>query len=269
MTPSDERMREGSDREDSRNMMWLFGQFLMTPVAAFLYGVNMLLRTMQGMQQVTSQGVEVMMGPDALLATTAGKDVLEAPLDASMAVNTDSGDNRITNKEETKLNGNGPKMTDPNQAFCSPNQPASAPCLILWRYKVLFIKRDLEHAFPEAEDLIPNDVTDITAWKIAEFIQQLGQCKIQVPGKWIEKRYPNPKKFWRVDCHTAGGREVDDIEETCNKNIPIYLIGLPEDDKKFLRLYSQQLASYQRQDPKYAERQIEVLEQIRDNLRQP
>jgi hypothetical protein len=256
-------MREGSDREDSRNMMWLFGQFLMTPVAAFLYGVNMLLRTMQGMQQVTSQGVEVMMGPNALLATTAGKDVLEAPLDASMAVNTDSGDNRITNKEETKLNGSGPKMTDPNQAFCNPNQPASAPCLILWRYKVLFIKRDLEHAFPEKEDLIPNDVTDITAWKIAEFVQQMGQCLVPVPHKWRTKRFS--EKYWKLNCSEQATESQ--IDDAIKQNKPIYLTGLDEDDKKFLRLFSQQMASYPRQDPKYEEHQIAVLEQIRDRIR--
>ena len=243
--------------------MWLFGQFLMTPVAAFLYGVNMLLRTMQGMQQVTSQGVEVMMGPNALLATPAGKDVLETQLSASTAVNTDSGNNRITNKEETKLNGNGPKMTDPNQAFCNPNQPASAPCLILWRYKVLFIRRDLEHAFPEAEDLIPNDVTDITAWKIAEFVQQMGQCLVPVPQKWRAKRFA--KKYWKLNCpEEPTEAQIDDAIE---HNKPIYLTGLDEDDKKFLRLFSQQMASYQRQDPKYEERQIEVLEQIRDRIR--
>lgn len=269
MTQSDDRMLQGCEREDPRNMMRLFGQFVMIPVAAFLYGVDMLLRTMQGMQQVTSQGVEVMVGPNAFLTTGEGKNVPETQLNVSKTVNNTTGNNATTNKEETKLNGSGQKMMDPNQAFCNPNQPpASAPCLILWRYKVLFIKRDLEHAFPEAEDLVPNDVPDITAWKIAEFIQRLGQCKIEVPHKWIEKRYPNPKKYWRVNCcDENGGEEVEDIEEACNRRERIYLIGLPEDDKKFLRLYSQQLASYQRQDPKYEERQIEVLEQIRDRIK--
>ena len=268
-------MQETYER-DSRNMMWLLGQFFMTPVAAFLYGVDMLLRTMQGMQRVTSQGMEVMVGPSALLATPEGRNISETQLSVSGTTSTNTLNHVTTNEEETKLNGNGPKI-DPNQSFCAPGQPtvavvnqtASAPCLILWRYKVLFIKRDLEHAFPEAEDLVPNDVTDITAWKIAEFIQQLGHCKIEVPRKWIEKRYPNPKKYWRVNCEENGGEEVEDIEEACNRRERIYLIGLPEDDKKFLRLYSQQLASYTRQDPKYEERQIEVLEQIRDRIRQP
>jgi hypothetical protein len=274
MTSPNDSMGRAYASENSRSMIWLLGQFLMVPVNAFLYGMNMMLRTMQGMQQVTSQGVEVMVGPNTLLATPDAKNVSETQLSVSKIVNTDTGNNVVTNKEETKLNGNGPKI-DPNQAFCSPNTQtvavvnatASAPCLILWRYKVLFIKRDLEHAFPEAEDLVPNDVTDITAWKIAEFIQQLGQCKVEVPRKWLERRYPNPKKYWRLDCDDENG-EIEDIEEACSGKTRIYLIGLPEDDKKFLRLYSQQLASYTRQDPKYEERQIEVLEQIRDRIRQ-
>lgn len=268
------------EHEDSRNVISLFGQLLMIPVAAFLYGVDVLLKTMQGMRQVTSRGVEVMLGPNEFLTTPAEKSapaeksVPEMQRDPSKTV---TGNNVTTNKEDTKLNEYGPKINDPNQNFCSPNQQTvvvathqpQAPCLILWRYKVLFIKRDLEYAFSEAEDLVPNDVTDITAWKIAEFIQELGHCKVRVPGKWIEKRYPNPKKYWRLDCDSdkKGGREVENIEEACNSNIPIYLIGLPEDDKQYLRLYSQQLASYPRQDPKYAERQIEVLEQIRDRIR--
>lgn len=259
MTSSDSRMQEGYER-DSRNMMWLFGQFLMIPASAFLYGVEMMLKTMQGMQQVTSQGVEVMVGPNAFTSTMPDASTGAAnTLTDSNITNTSTDNNRIPLKEDKKL-------METNQNFCKPD-PKDGKCLVLWRYKVLFIKRDFEHAFPEQEDLIPDDVTDITAWKIAEFIQQLGHCKVEVPRKWIEKRYPNPKKYWRTDCHGKNGNgEIEDVDEAAGGDTRIYLVGLPEEDKKFLRLYSQQLASYARQDPKYEERQIEVLEQIRDRL---
>jgi hypothetical protein len=267
MTRSDDTIGQGYARDEPRNMTWLFAQLWMVPVNAFLYGMNMLLRTMLGMQQATSQGVEVMMGPHAFPVEPDIKGASETQVGDSRLVISNICKNTSMNKEDTELNDSGPKIIDQNQAFCNPNQQFPSPCLVLWRYKVLFIKRDFEHAFPEAEDLVPNDVTDITAWKIAEFIQQLGHCKIVVPRKWIEKRYPNPKKYWRLDCDENAGREVEDIDDACNRKEPIYLIGLPEDDKQFLRLYSQQLASYSRQDPKYEERKIEVLEQIRDRIK--
>lgn len=251
-------MQETYER-DSRNMIWLFGQFLMTPVAAFLYGMDMLLRTMQGMQQVTSQGVEVMVGPNAfpgvMSDATAGAAVSGSD---SRINNTETDNNRIPLKEDKKL-------METNQNFCKPDQKDSK-CLILWRYKVLFIKRDYEHAFPEAEDLVPDDVTDITAWKIAEFVQQLGHCRVPVPHKWLQKGYP--KEYWRLNCADKRDEEPtdDDIKEAIKGKKILYLSGLPEEDKQYLRLYAQQLASYTRQDPKYAERQIEVLEQIRDRL---
>src|SRR5215510_14630490 len=56
--------------------------------------------------------------------------------------------------------------------------------LKLIRYKVLFVKRDLEYAFPEKEELVSEntDASGYTAWKIAEFIQKLRETPI--PEKW-------------------------------------------------------------------------------------
>ena len=118
--------------------------------------------------------------------------------------------------------------------------------LKLVKYKILFLKRDYEHAFPEQEELVADNITaaGYTAWKIAAFIQHLRQRTTPVPPKW--KQYPPNDPQYR-----EGGM----------------LVGLPEEDKKYLRVYYQVLDRWPREAYKFEERQIAVLTQIRDNLR--
>ena len=42
----------------------VFAQFLMLPFAAFVYGVEVLIKTMQEVQQVSNQGIEVLTDMD-------------------------------------------------------------------------------------------------------------------------------------------------------------------------------------------------------------
>ena len=117
--------------------------------------------------------------------------------------------------------------------------------LKLVRYKILFIKRDYEHAFPEVEELVSDsmDESAYTAWKIAEFIQRLAKRQTKVPPAW--KKYPPDEEHYRDG----------DI-----------LLGFPESDKKYLRVYFEVLDRYERESFRYEERQIEVLEEIRDRI---
>jgi hypothetical protein len=130
--------------------------------------------------------------------------------------------------------------------------------LKLVRYKILFVKRDCEHAFPEQEDLVHDnlDGNSFTAWKVAEFIQHLAKVKsetspeararvgILVPEAW--KSYPAPDK----DKYVFHG----------------YLTGFPAEDKKYLRVYYEVLERFPREKFYHGERQIEVLEEIRDRI---
>jgi hypothetical protein len=115
--------------------------------------------------------------------------------------------------------------------------------LKLIRYKVLFVKREYEHAFPEQEDLVSENMDGpaFTAWKVAEFIQGLAARKTTVPAKW-GKTYPE------------GYRQGD------------VLIGLPDEDKKYLRVYFEVMDRYPREKFKFEEGQISVLEGIREEL---
>jgi hypothetical protein len=254
-------MAQTTDDPRSPNIVSLFGQLFMIPLAAIVYSVDLLLRTMQGVQQVTNHSLDAMAGCTNSSGMGETRDTAEIATTGLKHSSGNTDHNTILNEEDKEL-------LETNQNFCKPDQK-DAKCLILWRYKVLFIKRDYEYAFPEAEDLITDDIGDITAWKIAEFIQQLGRRQVTVPQKWITKQYPKPtSQYWRVDSEDNSEPDADQIKEACKRNTPIYLIGLPDDDKRYLRLFAQQLASYSRQDPEYEERQISILEGIRSELSQ-
>jgi hypothetical protein len=117
--------------------------------------------------------------------------------------------------------------------------------LKLVRYKILFVKREYEHAFPEREDLVAENMDGLafTAWKVAEFIQELGRGDTPVPKRWQDKNYPAAE-------YVRDGR----------------LLGLHEGDKKYLRVYYEVLERYPREKFKHEEQQIRVLEQIRNKL---
>jgi hypothetical protein len=118
--------------------------------------------------------------------------------------------------------------------------------LKLVRYKILFVKRDYEHAFPEQEDLIWDnlDGSSFTSWKIAEFIQGLHAGNTRVPEKWKNRKDAAWADFTKGD----------------------YLLGLPEGDKKYLRVFYQVLDRYRREPFRYEETQVDLLREIRDRL---
>lgn len=126
--------------------------------------------------------------------------------------------------------------------------------LKLIRYKILFVKRDFEHAFPEHEELVSDNMepSAYAAWKVAEFIQSLGKKETVVPGKW--GTYPDQKD-------QEGNYEYR--EKINDKQI---LTGLPEDDKKYLRVFYEVLDRYPREKLKYEEDQLKVLREIRDKM---
>jgi len=123
----------------------------------------------------------------------------------------------------------------------------SGDMLKLVRYKVLFVRREFEVAFPEHEDFVSDNLTEssFVAWKIAEFIQDLEARTMPVPSKWRSKQYP------------AGMTTGE------------FLKGIPHEDKKYLRVYFEVLERYPREAFKYEEQQIRVLGQIRDALKPP
>lgn len=125
------------------------------------------------------------------------------------------------------------------------------PCdrLRLVRFKILFLKRDLEIAFPEQEELVAEDMTKdgFISWKVAEFIQQMSRGEVKQPGKWKEENnYPANEDGGVV----TGGN----------------VIALPDKDKRFLRVYCQVLAWYDREKRNFERDQADELREIRQVL---
>lgn len=125
-----------------------------------------------------------------------------------------------------------------------PDRDLSGDDLKLVRYKVLFIKRDYEHAFPEDEALVSDNMDggSFTAWKIAEFIQHLERVGIAKPESW--KDYPEGDQYFK------DGK----------------LVRLPDADKKYLRLYFEVLDRYPREEAEYDRKQVDVLKKISSKI---
>ena len=124
--------------------------------------------------------------------------------------------------------------------------------LKLVRYKILFIKRDFEYAFPEREELVHDEMDGqaFASWKIAEFIQEIGRPPYgKIPGKWKDAK-DQPK-------YPPKGYVTDDKQ---------HFTGFKDEDKKYLRVYFEVLERYPREEFRHSERQVEVLEEIRDEL---
>src|SRR5258708_12975233 len=51
-----------SARYSSRTVMWLLGSMILSPVKVFIHGMEMLVRTMQGMEDATDRGLGVIAG---------------------------------------------------------------------------------------------------------------------------------------------------------------------------------------------------------------
>jgi len=225
-------------------MIEFFGRLMTLPVEAFVYSMEMLVKTMRGIQHIAYQGIDMMadwnvQAPvDASGSESAVPEVTQAAPEAIHTVPEGASRGRteatqVTVEEERKMS----------------DKDLRDDMLKLVRYKILFVKRDLEHAFQEKEELVSEntDAAGYTAWKIAEFIQNLPDEPI--PKKWVDKNYPPIRE-----------------ESPPVSRRPGMIYALPEDDKKYLRVYYEVLERYARERFKYEERQIEVLEQIRDKL---
>jgi hypothetical protein len=227
-------------------MMQFLGRLMKLPLEAFVYSMEMFVQTMRGIQRIAFQGIDMMADGDVRAPVDAAgsesvvPQVKHAAPEATHAVPEGAG------REFTEATQVTMQETVQEERAMS-DKDLRDDMLKLIRYKILFVKRDLEYAFPEKEELVAEntDAAGYTAWKIAEFIQKLNETEI--PAKWRSKRYPR------------------DVPETSPPGLH-YINTLDEEDKKYLRVYFEVLERYPRERFRYEERQIEVLEQIQKSL---
>jgi|SRR5215212_9289676 len=234
---------------DSTGLAQLFRQIMIMPFSTVSYSMQILMWLLQGMVRMSNEGMNAVAG--GATQTLGG---MGMPTSAD-ATTSDAGNTQPSNrKEETKMSeqswNSGDEAWSMSEA-CKDKDPCDR--LRLVRFKVLFLKDKLEHAFPEEEELVSEDITrdGFISWKVAEFIQKLGREEVRQPRKWYDKNnYPA----------NDGGRVAGAFPKS-------YIIDLPDKDKKYLRVYSDVLAWYDREKKNYERDKVDALEEIRDVLR--
>ncbi len=222
--------------------MRFLGQLIKLPMAAITYSMEMFARTLQGLQRIADQSIDVVLnGTSQILGGLPSS----AP-DSSIAANEVDTIKAIATPDDTPSKEER-RMPDTN---------LNDDMLKLVRYKILFVKRDYEHAFGEVEELVKENTTATAyaGWKIAEFIQHLDERNTPLPKKWKEKDYPSEAK------HKSGD----------------WLLGLPDGDKKYLRVFFEVLDRYVREKLEYEEDHLSILrsqskalQDIRDRMPNP
>ena len=261
MSYEHEEERERSDAgHSSPGMARLLGQMLLLPFTVFVYGMELFVRTVQGMQQAADQGMDVMAGRAAPQLT--GVPASENQLTNQTAVSGGApppdatgggwGDLKVRTTISTGV-GTVEEAAEATRKEIGKmrDKDLNDDQLKLVRYKILFVKRDYEVAFPEHEELVHDNMTGdaFAAWKVAEFIQVLGNKDTPVPPAWKDghgkPKYPSEPKYTQ---QTADGW---------------MLLGLPEADKKYLRVFYEVLDRYVREDE---EDEVVVLRSIREAI---
>lgn len=244
----------GSEGRSSASMMQLLGQMFLLPFTVFVYGMEMFVNTIKGFQRAADQGMDVMAGggaPPGDFSITENRPVDQTERisnpgpppggqrDVNIPTTTSTSDNKVGDAGDKETI----QMMDRN---------LSDDQLKLIRFKILFVKRDYEAAFREQEALVPDNMTGeaFTAWKVAEFVQELGKGATEVPAEWSRDDQGKPKY----------PKEPGALAQ---KNNRWYLMSFPEKDKKYLRVYYEVLDRYVREEE---DDEVVVLKEIRDAI---
>src|ERR1044071_517786 len=228
--------REDRDEKQSGSFMRLFGQMMILPFTVFIQGMELFIKTIQGMQRATEEGMDVIAGGMPEGSGTASTNQTDLATSTTGAATGGALEDNTTTNLKERINMDDRDLSDDKK-------------LKLVRYKILFIKRDYEVAFPEIEELVSDSMDDTayTAWKVAEFIQRLGDTP--VPSKWGAKehwkhgtnekakpKYPQPGYPYFKEYKEDNG-DNEDYEDKDGKKGRWGIRRWPEDDKKYLRVY--------------------------------
>jgi hypothetical protein len=122
--------------------------------------------------------------------------------------------------------------------------------LKLVRYKIVFLKRDYETAFPEQEELVTYDTSpgDWAGIKVAHFMGDLQtwseEDRNRLAPRWRKKNYPPRDRSTNRFC-------------------------IPGDDERYIKVYFEVLQRWDRIEADYEKRRTEAIEDIRDFVAGP
>lgn len=134
----------------------------------------------------------------------------------------------------------GPAQTTVKENRSMRDQDLSGDDLKLVRYRVLFVKREYEVAFPERDDLLTYSTgpAEYGGLKIAEFMEDAAKGGVAQPPKWKAKGYPP------ANGQPPGGWSI------------------PSEDRKYVKFYFEVLDRIPREKAEYAKDQVDVLREI-------
>ena len=146
-------------------MMRFFSQMIRLPITAFVYSMEMFVKTMQGLQRMTNQSID-----DLAEGVTQ---TLSQRLPDESAGNG----NQINQKEDDNMS----------------DQDLSGDDLKYVSYSILFTKRDLEATLEEEQQDLVSYSTNGGSYgglKIAHFMKRVLDGKVKRPELWKENKYP-------------------------------------------------------------------------------
>ena len=253
-------------------MRRFFSQMMIRPAAAVASGMEMLGQRVEGMPRIdgiVSRIVHTLSRPSSnqdrrRSDTTPQADNAAGEEQSRVTVGESNppGETMTLSTESAHYNAQVKQMNGRN----AHDKCLSDDMLKLVRYKILFVKRDYEVAFPEREELVYDNMTDTayTAWKIAQFIQELDQT--EVPAQWGGGRNEDRVPKYPPPVRDRDGRLL--TPRWGARRGAWVIRSLPEDDKKYLRVYFQVLDRYVREDLQYEQQQLDALEDIAKAIRE-
>lgn len=285
----------------------LLNRVVKLPVRAFIVSLEMFVQTAQELRKLFDQSIDAMMGAPDVSEMAGGSSYANQVMPGGVTLNTNEATSETDNSSVSPavFMDNGTPCdgatTTLKETVNMRDANLNDDMLKLVRFKILFVKREYEMAFPEEEDLVPDNMTgaDFSAWKVAEFIQRLAirPPEVRFPKRWVTKsnyhRYGLPKSWEDAESLFAKALKANEEADRANKDAkikpddrkayetdeigkrayeaskkaePYWLIGFPEDDKKYLRVYYEVLERYPREKLRYEERQLEILEKIADGV---
>jgi hypothetical protein len=209
-------------------MMRLIGQMMKLPLAVFVYGMEMLAKTMQDMQKMADQGIDLLVSGAAPVRESGRLDV---PGSGGSEDSTSGGDRAVkltTYEEESKM----------------PDQDLSGDDLKYVSYSISFTKPHLEVTLEKRDEQVVNYSTNGASYgaiEISHFWGRVARGQVKRPQLWADNNYPEDA--------------IDD-----------YNWALPLDDEKYIRFDFHVERRTPKQDPEYPREQVKVLKQIRDRL---
>jgi hypothetical protein len=264
-----------------------FAQMTLLPFSTFIYSMEVFLEGMKAMQRAADQSIDATAGGaahtpggasggvggffDSVISRTTGggagstrqatREEERTMSDQSWNRDQDSGRREVYQdsgrRDQSYYQDSGRRDQGYDSREYGRDCKESDPCdrLRLVRYKILFLKRGLEVAFPEQEELVDENIDrdGFMTWKIAEFIQKLH--KTEAPDKWCQENYPRDY---------SKDRERKGPQRERGKNPYIY--ALPDADKKYLRVYCQVLYWYDREKRNYERDQADYLKDIAEAI---